>query len=115
MFGQTDTSSVIKQVKTDSVEGPKFKGDSLNNFIKHVMIYPMYALEAGVDGTVYVRFEISETGKIECIEVLRGPGYGLNEEAVRMIKLTNNLWTPGKSNGKPERCFYMLPIKFKLQ
>jgi protein TonB len=77
--------------------------------------YPRQAIRLGIEGTAYVRFVIDEKGNVESAEVVEGRelGYGLDEEAIRVIRLTK--WTPGKQRGRAVKQRKILPVKFKLQ
>lgn len=59
---------------------------------------------------VYVSFIIETDGTMTNITVPRNPGYGLDKEAIRVLKNLKTKWTPGIMNGKPVRTFYNLPI-----
>ncbi|RZL66012.1 MAG: energy transducer TonB, partial [Pedobacter sp.] len=48
------------------------------------------------------------------ISVIRGPGSGTNEEAVRVLKASPR-WVPGIQNGKPVRVKYNIQVNFTLQ
>jgi protein TonB len=45
--------------------------------------------------------------------VERGVGSGLDEEAIRVLKLAP-AWKPGIQNGKPVRVKFTLPISFMI-
>lgn len=77
--------------------------------------YPRQAIRLGIEGTAYVRFVIDEKGNVESAEVVEGRelGYGLDEEAIRVIKMTK--WSPGKQRGRAVKQRKILPVKFKLQ
>lgn len=80
--------------------------------------YPAQAKEKGIDGQVVISFVVERNGDIVDARVLRGPGSGLNEEALRVVNTMNNMpekWTPGKQRGKPVRVQYNIPIKYKLE
>jgi protein TonB len=49
------------------------------------------------------------------IEVLQNPGYGLDREAIRVLKSLKTKWTPGILKGKPVRTSYNLPIVIQQQ
>jgi periplasmic protein TonB len=63
--------------------------------------------------TVLVAFIIEENGSMTNIKVTRNPGYGMGEEAIRVLKSLKVKWSPGIKDGKPVRTFYTLPIKIK--
>ncbi|HCT70256.1 MAG TPA: energy transducer TonB, partial [Bacteroidales bacterium] len=52
-------------------------------------------------------------GSLSDIRILRGLGYGLDDEVLRVIRLMPR-WTPGKQRGKPVRVQFNLPVKFIL-
>jgi Ca-activated chloride channel family protein len=95
---------------------PEFAGgvSALNAFLLSNLSYPRIAKENGISGTVYVSFTVDEKGTVSNVKVLRGIGGGCDEEAVRIIKLTNGKWKPGKQNGKPVKVLYTMPINFSL-
>ncbi|MCB0635806.1 MAG: energy transducer TonB [Lewinella sp.] len=87
-------------------------------FIYANIEYPNFARENNVSGTVVVRFVVDREGRVDQIEVLRDIGAGCGEEAVRVVKMMNNLperWTPGKQRGVPVNVYFTLPVKFVLK
>lgn len=62
---------------------------------------------------VYVSFVIEKDGTMTDIQVQRNPGFGLDKEAIRVLKSLKTKWTPGILNGKPVRTSYNLPILVK--
>ncbi len=74
------------------------------------------AKDAGVSGTVYIRYLINEKGEVANVEVLRGVsgGKALDNEAVRVIESIPKM-KPGKQRGKPVRVQYTVPVKFNLK
>ncbi|HOJ37167.1 MAG TPA: energy transducer TonB [Ignavibacteriales bacterium] len=92
---------------------PSFPGgdDELVNFLSKNLKYPELAKRAGITGKVIVDFVIDIDGKISDIKVVKGIGYGCDEEAIRVIKLMPK-WIPAKIDGKPIRFKLSLPILF---
>lgn len=64
---------------------------------------------------IYVYFVIEKDGSMTDIKVLRDPGYGLGQEAVRVLKSLKTKWEPGIINGKPVRTSYNLPIVVEIR
>jgi protein TonB len=58
---------------------------------------------------------IEENGTMSNIKVVRDPGYGLGNEAIRVLKSLKTKWSPGMIAGQAVRTFYNLPIKVTLQ
>lgn len=89
----------------------------LQAFYQHLgenITYPQEAMAAGVEGTAYIRFVIDEKGNVISAESIkeRRLGYGLDEEAIRVVNTTK--WIPAKQGGKTVKQRKVLPIKFKL-
>ena len=61
--------------------------------------------------SVFMSFVIEKDGSMTNIKVLRNPGYGLDKEAIRVLKSLRTKWKPGIKNGVPVRVLYTLPIK----
>lgn len=93
---------------------PVFNGGqiTLEAFLAKNLVYPQKAQESGISGTVYVSFKVDAKGHISAIKILRGIGYGCDEEAIRVIKLTSGKWKPGIQNGKPCSVLMTIPIIF---
>ena len=110
----------IQEISEQEVFGivetmPDFRGGppKLHEFIKTNLNYPQEAIDAGVEGKVFVEFCIEKDGTVCDAKVLRGIGYGCDEEALRVVGLMPK-WYPGKQRGKAVRVRYTLPINFKL-
>ena len=133
--GKSQGVKIKKIDETQSVEDttiyrhaeimPEFKGgnESLYRFLSDKLVYPKEArgvdnkgkkINDGMQGRVMVGFVIEADGSINNVEVQESSKHAiLDEEALRVIKLMPK-WEPGKSNGKPIRVQYVLPVVFKL-
>lgn len=96
-------------------EKPVFPGGerALINFVAAHTNYPVPAQEQGIEGTVYIRFVVTRTGKIGDVKVLRSADPLLDDEALKVVKLLP-AWTPGKKNGYPVNVWFVIPVKFRL-
>ena len=61
--------------------------------------------------SIVMSFVIEKDGTMTDIKVLRNPGYGLDKEAIRVLKSLKTKWKPGIKNGQPIRVLYTLPIR----
>jgi len=106
-----------KLVLTIVEEMPEFVGGqkAKDAFFVSNLNYPKKAKENGISGTVYVSLTIDEKGNVSNVKVLRGIGGGCDEEAVRLIKLTNGKWKAGMQNGKAVKVVMNMPITFPLK
>ncbi|KQS23865.1 M56 family metallopeptidase [Dyadobacter sp. Leaf189] len=95
---------------------PEFPGgtDAMHRFLAQKIKYPTAAVKANVQGRVFLSFIVTETGKIQTINVLKGIGYGCDEEAVRVLRSFPD-WKPGEQSGQKVNVKYVLPINFQLE
>ncbi|WP_461066246.1 energy transducer TonB [Spirosoma horti] len=95
---------------------PEYPGglDALRTFLGKNLNYPRSAASAGVSGRVYVSFVVNTDGSLTDIQVLKGIGFGCDEEAVRVMQKMPH-WRPGKQAGRAVRVKYNLPISFTLE
>jgi protein TonB len=61
--------------------------------------------------TVQVQFIVDKEGKVSEVKALSSHGYGMEEEAVRVIKRGPN-WTPAIQNGRQVKAYRKQPITF---
>ena len=85
---------------------------SIQDHIAANFRYPEQALELGIQGRVFVTFEIDSNGKVRNIRK-RGPDRLLEAEAVRIIASLPTM-QPGKQRGRAVKVTYSIPIMFKL-
>jgi len=131
-FAQTDTAGK-KQTIYQYVEQMPQPPYDVYRFVSDRMRYPDAAVKNKIQGIIYVRFVVKADGVIEEVSVLRSLrfehdslsgvenkipvsklGYGMEEEAIRVIKLMTP-WKPGKQNGVPVAVSYALPVDFKIK
>jgi protein TonB len=76
--------------------------------------YPQAAEDAGIEGTVLVEFTIDRLCTIKNKRVIRGLGYGLDEEALKVIdRKYEDALTHALMPCTPDTL--VLPIKFKIR
>ncbi|MDX2246479.1 MAG: TonB family protein [Bacteroidia bacterium] len=90
--------------------GPK----ALNDYFSQKIIYPEMARENEIEGKVYVRFTVLPDGKTSDFSIVRGIGYGCDEEALRVVYAMPK-WIPGEQNGQKIPVIKTLPITFRLK
>lgn len=102
-----------EEISTFAEEMPSFPGgdEELYSFISQNIKYPELAKRNEISGKVLVEFVVDVDGKIIDPKVVKGIGYGCNEEALRIVKLMPK-WIPGKQDGKPIKVKLLLPIIF---
>jgi len=81
--------------------------------IQSKIVYPEIAKRAGVQGRVFVKAYVDETGGVNKVELIRGIGAGCDEAAMAAVQQT--MFKPGKQRGKPVKVQVTVPVLFKLQ
>lgn len=106
-----DDSHIFGMIETYAVF-PGGEGKLLEWISQHI-IYPQNAADAHITGRVVVQLQILEDGSIGDVRIVRSVCDDLDKEALRVVG-TLPKFTPAKMDGKPIKCWYTLPIKFKL-
>jgi TonB family protein len=88
--------------------------DSLSRYIRMHLKYPEMAKEEGIEGRVFISFQIDTTGSIVDVRVVKSANPMLGKEAIRCIENMPK-WTPAKENHVKVRSQYNLPIHFSIQ
>lgn len=80
--------------------------------IQRLLIYPKAARNEQIEGKVFVKAFINSQGSVTRAEIVKGLGYGCDEEAIRIIRMTS--FRPGKQNGRYVNVQMTIPILFSL-
>ena len=100
---------VIVEKKAEPIGG--YEG--FYKFLSDNLKYPLVAQRNDIEGKVFVEFVVNRDGHPSDMKILKGIGFGLDEEAKRVIGLSK--WNPGKQRGKPVRVKMVMTIVFKLK
>lgn len=74
--------------------------------------YPQEAKQAGVQGAVKLSVIIDSTGQVQEVNVLEGPGYGLNETAQEALK--QFIFSPAELHGEKVSVRIVYIYRFRL-
>lgn len=121
----TSTGTGIEKTPVDNSYGtsttveldqlPEFPG-GLNKFREYVgNNFEKPEIDNVAIVKVLMSFVIEKDGSMTDIKVLRNPGYGLDKEAIRVLKSLKTKWTAGIKDGKKVRTLYTLPISIKME
>ena len=102
--------TTIADVMPSYPKGPK----SLFKFLKKHLEYPEMAIRHEIQGKVFIQFLVDKKGSLSQFEVVRGLGYGCDEEALRVAKMMP-AWEPGMQSGNPVAIKYTIPITFEIK
>lgn len=102
---------------TKPLINPEFKGGmkEFYKFLASNIRYPPNAAKNGVAGRVMLSFVVCEDGSMCDYKVENRVGYGIDEEALRVVKLMSGKWEPGVMRGQKVRVKYNLPVNFQLE
>lgn len=113
---------VVEEPKVDNSihtfveQQPEF-GSGLSDLYEYLgknLRYPSAAQRVGVQGKVFLSFVVERDGSITDTQVLKGIGFGCDEEAMRVIS-TMPKWRAGRQNGRNVRVKFTVPVSFKLE
>lgn len=100
----------------DIVEDPPEPSGGMsvwNKYLTSTLTYPEEARRLGIEGTVIVVFVVNTDGSLSDVEIIRGIGFGADEEAIRAVENAPN-WIPGSQRGRVVNTRMRLPIRFRL-
>ena len=110
-----ETESEVKEVELEYLpqhmisEMPIIPVKQLNS----KKVYPPLANKQGIEGTVFLELYIDQNGNIRNIVILKDPGYGFGEAAIKALKGIKCI--PAKTNGIPVAVRIRYPVRFKLK
>ena len=103
---------------TDYNEKRDCSDHALLTYLYENLKYPNEAIEAGVEGRVYLQFVITDEGTIGKRRLVRDIGAGCGDAALAVLDkmvVDNIRWTPGIKDGKRVNLLYTLPVTYKLE
>jgi len=105
---KSKTNPYDVNVSTAQVDA-KYPGgqDSLMNFIWKNIKYPEMAEKSNIQGEVQISFDVNFDGNLINFSAISKIGYGLEEELIRVLKLTPK-WIPAEVNKLKFRQQYLL-------
>lgn len=111
----TDDSLRIPKGPSSIQQMPAFPGkpSAYYLFVRSNIRYPSAALNKKVEGMAFVQFIVEKDGTLSNIKLVRDPGEGLGQEAVRVIA-SSPKWLPGKDNDVAVRVQMVVQVNFVL-
>ena len=112
----TDDPNQSKEYSFVSLQTPPSYPGGIAAFYKFLAAnikYPKEAADNKIQGYVFVSFIVEVDGALSDIKINRKLGYGTDEEAIRVLNLSQK-WNPGYYDGAAVRTRYNIPIRFAL-
>lgn len=91
---------------------PTIKG-GLQNFAQEKLIYPLFAKENCIQGTVEIAFKLNKNAQITYATITKSVGADLDNEALRIVQLSSGKWQI--PNDYDTTMLVHSPIKFSLK
>jgi TonB family protein len=112
-FAQRSDSLTNEPVFTVVEKHPEFTGGmrAFGEYLTANVHYPETARASRIEGKVFVNFIVRKDGRITDVGVLKGLGFGCDEEAIRVISSMPN-WKPGSQSGQPVNVKYNVVVPF---
>jgi len=83
---------------------------ALYTFLSQKIVYPEYSKQNCISGIIKVGFVVDKNGKVINPRVIQGLGIDLDDEALRVVKLTSGKWVI-PTNYQPLNI--VLPVRFE--
>ncbi len=101
----------VHKVGDLNIKQPDFPGGIIEfyKFVGQNFRIPEEASKSKVETKIAMQFMVEKDGSLSEIKIVKDAGYGIGEEAMRILKLSPK-WIPGTQDGKPVRVLYSLPI-----
>lgn len=103
---QTSEEQAPLEMSFGSSEGPRF-------LTRVLPLYPRKAKKLHKSGTVTLMLTIDEKGTLVDLAIIKGAGYGFDEESIRAVK--QSTFISAQRNGKSVACKALLPVRFELR
>lgn len=87
----------------------------MNKFITDLwnsMSYTQEAIDARVDGTITISFDVEANGEVSKVDVIGGLGMGIDEEVVNVLKTMK--FIPALVEGKTVKMNLMLTVPIRV-
>ncbi|MEJ8757894.1 energy transducer TonB [Pontibacter sp. H259] len=114
---EIDVYTAGKYVKMEVDNRPFYMGGE-SRMMAHLarnIRYPAEAVRAHVQGMAVIAIEINEAGQATAFEIKEKVGAGLEEEALRVVRMLPHEWVPAMVDGKPVTAKIYVPVRFSIR
>ncbi|HEY8934816.1 MAG TPA: TonB family protein, partial [Cyclobacteriaceae bacterium] len=110
----SQSEGVVKEGEnTYQVAEPEGGRKAYKTYLVTSMKYPQMAIENKIEGKVTVQFVVDTSGSLGDFRVIKGIGFGCDQEVIRLIK-EGPKWSATKRNDVPLKSKVKVRLKFKL-
>lgn len=86
---------------------------AFQQYLENQLHYPTEAMKNKIEGRVTVQFTVNPDGELGDFTVIKGLGYGCDDEVIRLIK-EGPAWAPTKRDDQPVKDKVKIRLKFDL-
>ena len=86
---------------------------AFKQYLEKNLLYPQQAIENKVEGRVTIQFTVESTGLLSDFSVIKGIGFGCDEEVMRLVR-QGPKWFPTKRSNEAVRDRVKVRMKFVL-
>jgi len=105
-------STISTEKTSDADPIPLIGYKAYKSYLKENLQFPQAAIDAGINGKVVVKFSVDEKGNMHDFTIVKGLGYGCDEEAIRLIK-EGPIWQSAIRNGQAINRELKMKVSFK--
>ncbi|WP_375436890.1 energy transducer TonB [uncultured Hymenobacter sp.] len=87
--------------------------EGLMKFVQSNVRWPAGSGMLDAEGKVFISFVVDKNGQVGNAKVLKGIHPILDAEALRVVRLLDGQFEPGKQNNRPVDVSYTIPVTFK--
>ncbi|GGB69645.1 hypothetical protein GCM10007424_07020 [Flavobacterium suaedae] len=105
----------LSYAASELTKQPEYSDGGMQGFYTYVYKhFKVPKVNKDMTARIYLSFVIEKDGSMSNIKILRDPGYGMGDEAVRVLKSMDQKWIPGELNGEKVSANYNLPITINI-
>ena len=113
VVGYGTARDTLDPVTVVEMAAPQGGRRAYKQYLESQVRYPEQALEKNVEGKVTIQFTVESTGKLTDFKVLKGIGYGCDEEVIRLVK-AGPKWRPTRKNTEAIRDKVKVRLRFAI-
>lgn len=113
VVGYGAENATEKQLPTIEFATPEGGRVAYKQYLEKNIKYPELALRNEIEGKVTIQFTVEPSGKLTDFKVLKGIGYGCDEEVIRLIK-AGPKWTASKRDDEVVKDKVKVRLRFRL-
>ena len=84
---------VVEGYNRYNTASPEMGIEEFNIFVAENLVKPKAAIEQNISGSVIIEFTVEPYGELSNFKVIQSLGYGCDEEAIRILKLSGKWQT----------------------